>query len=913
MIQYDATGAVASGNLVSGNRIGTDASGTTALPNLYGVFLSRGATGTFVGTNSDGLNDASEGNLIAGNTSFGVTVSQPGSSLNVVAGNTIGLGAGGIPLGNQGGGVFVSLGAQRTRIGTNGDGVSDGIEANVIAHNGSAGVVVFDADTVGTSIRGNVIHHNAGYAIALGPDGLTPNDPLDADLGPNQLQNTPQIDLAVTGPTTRVIGSLRSKPSTTYTIDAYSTPLTDLGQAARWLGSFTLTTDAAGYASLDVTLANATSSTETVTATATDPDGNTSELSSPAPHADAGGPYAVAEGSGVVLDASATTDLDQPPATLLYEWDLDGDGLYGESGPGAERGDEVGISPVFSAAGLNGPSSWVVSLRVVDAVGYTSLALATILVENAPPHVEVGDGAYLVEGGALARVGGFTDPGGDSVSVTVDYGDGSGTLPLTLNPDGTFLLDHPYQEDGAFIVTVTLTDSEGASTSETIDVSVANAGPVVGAIALTSPAFAGRALQFAASFTDPGRLDTHSAEWDWGDGSATSGVVSETSGAGTTIGTHAYTRSGVYLVRLTVTDDDGGAGVSTFLVTISPSVLLLHPTASGALTLSGNASLATSVDVVVNSTSPSAVVASGNAFLDTASLGIAGSYHLGGNATIAGGVTTGIHPVADPLVHLATPSAGPAQDAVDVGGNTVVTIAPGVYPRIVASGNARIVMSPGIYVVKGGGFKVSGNARVEGQEVLIYNAGSSFPAAGGATGPLSFSGNSVVTLSAPTSGLYEGIVMYQARDNTRTVSLSGNASADLDGLIYGPAAPLKVSGNARLSALLIASDLNLTGGAAFGTLTGGRQPAPNHGREIAPETRFQEGSGVLLPFVAGPALGGVFPGVSPDQIDGSDFPSAQTRETPIRGSRVPTDVLVGRIFPRERRFRPVESLARPLP
>ena len=63
------------------------------------------------------------------------------------------------------------------------------------------------------------------------------------------------------------------------------------------------------------------------------------------PIADAGGPYEVIVGGSVELDASDTTDLDQPAETLIYEWDLDGDGLFGLEDPDPVRGEETGIRP----------------------------------------------------------------------------------------------------------------------------------------------------------------------------------------------------------------------------------------------------------------------------------------------------------------------------------------------------------------------------------------------------------------------------------------------------------------------------------------------------------------------------------------------------------------------------------------
>ena len=62
----------------------------------------------------------------------------------------------------------------------------------------------------------------------------------------------------------------------------------------------------------------------------------------------------------------------------------------------------------------------------------------------------------------------------------------------------------------------------------------------------------------SVDFSDLGIQDTHSAVWDWGDESTSSGTVIELDGSGTVSGTHVYDKLGVYTLTCTVTDDDGG-------------------------------------------------------------------------------------------------------------------------------------------------------------------------------------------------------------------------------------------------------------------------------------------------------------------------------------------------------------------
>jgi hypothetical protein len=79
---------------------------------------------------------------------------------------------------------------------------------NRIAHSNGAGVTIRDAQTVRNAIRANMIASNTGLGIDLGADGVTQNDPLDADFGPNQLQNFPVIKSAFfDGAATNISGS----------------------------------------------------------------------------------------------------------------------------------------------------------------------------------------------------------------------------------------------------------------------------------------------------------------------------------------------------------------------------------------------------------------------------------------------------------------------------------------------------------------------------------------------------------------------------------------------------------------------------------------------------------------------------------------------------------------------------------
>jgi len=141
------------------------------------------------------------------------------------------------------------------------------------------------------------------------------------------------------------------------------------------------------------------------------------------PVAHAGGPYTVNEGGSVLLDGTGSSDPDQAASSLIYEWDLDGDGVF----------DVTGATPTFSAAGLNGPSQVTVTLRVTDNSGETSTATAMVNIMNVAPTVLADVASILVdEGVTAANTGTFSDSGGDAVTLSASIG------AVTNNGDGTW-------------------------------------------------------------------------------------------------------------------------------------------------------------------------------------------------------------------------------------------------------------------------------------------------------------------------------------------------------------------------------------------------------------------------------------------------------------------------------------------
>jgi hypothetical protein len=159
-------------------------------------------------------------------------------------------------------------------------GVSPTGMENVIAFNWEDGILV--RDWVRNTIRANSIHSNGELGIDLDDDGVTPNDSGDGDGGPNGLQNFPVLNSAETGWShTRITGQLESSSMENYLVDFYISATSDTsgyGEGETYLGSTAISTDAVGYAAIDVCLSGILPAGHYITATATGPEG-TSEFS----------------------------------------------------------------------------------------------------------------------------------------------------------------------------------------------------------------------------------------------------------------------------------------------------------------------------------------------------------------------------------------------------------------------------------------------------------------------------------------------------------------------------------------------------------------------------------------------------------------------------------------------------------
>jgi hypothetical protein len=257
------------------------------------------------------------------------------------------------------------------------------------------------------------------------------------------------------------------------------------------------------------------------------------------------------------------------------------------------------------------------------------------------------------------------------------------------------------------------------------------------------------------------------------------------------------------------------------------SFYVLAPSASGALTLSGSATINSPGVVEVDSTSSTAIVASGTASVKAQSIGVVGGTKLTGSAYLSPAAVK-VPSFGDPLAALPVPSTAGLSNlgSINVAGTTSETINPGIYTQISVSNSGSLTLNPGIYIIAGGGFTVSGAGNLTGTGVVIYNAGSNVLGSGNTFGGLTLGGSGKINLSAPTSGPYAGIVIFQSRDNTRAMSLSGTGLLSLNnGVVYAAAALLSISTSAvQQDAAVVVYELSMSGAASSTLVVSGSDP-----------------------------------------------------------------------------------------
>lgn len=215
-------------------------------------------------------------------------------------------------------------------------------------------------------------------------------------------------------------------------------------------------------------------------------------------------------------------------------------------------------------------------------------------------------------------------------------------------------------------------------------------------------------------------------------------------------------------------------------------VLALDPSASAAVKFQGSTDITLAGCVIAsNSRSASAISRGGSALLTAACTNsVGGTVGIKSSSNVhldCSGPMENQYPSFDPLARVVPP---PYTACKSVPGGKTKTLGPGTYCSKKLSGD--ITLQPGNYILRGGSVDLGGNGSIKGDGVTFFlMEGAQF----------TVNGNERVQLKAPTSGDYKGILIYQEKSNTNTISINGTSDSYVVGFIYAPGAHVFYAGN----------------------------------------------------------------------------------------------------------------------
>ena len=195
------------------------------------------------------------------------------------------------------------------------------------------------------------------------------------------------------------------------------------------------------------------------------------------------------------------------------------------------------------------------------------------------------------------------------------------------------------------------------------------------------------------------------------------------------------------------------------------AIIALNEDASSALRLNGYANITVNgAGVMVNSNHDDAIYLSGNAQLTADVIDVVGGWRTSGFATIDP-LPQNAAQVSDPLEELPVPLLSnytvQSSSRLRVQADESLTIQSGIFiDGIEITGNGQLIMDPGVYILQGGGLKVSGDGQVSGVNVFIYVTCGSGSCPSGSSADIDISGNGVILLSPMTSGSWAGVTIF---------------------------------------------------------------------------------------------------------------------------------------------------------
>jgi hypothetical protein len=261
-------------------------------------------------------------------------------------------------------------------------------------------------------------------------------------------------------------------------------------------------------------------------------------------------------------------------------------------------------SSIFSVSGSHvytKSGSFTITITVNDSGGNSTTLVTTAtvssnaLVANVVP-ISATEGLATPPGQVIAT---FTSDSGSeplsNFSATINWGDGTpidnGASGVTIvaNGGGSYSVQaptHTFAEEGTYVVTVTITDSNGPTTTSGGNLATVKDAALTGTNGGSTNATEGTSITISplVTFTDAnpkGTLSDFTATIAWGDGTSSTGTITQPGGVGTPFavaGTHTYVSEGTYPVSVAIVDVGGSTTSATATVVVAEAPITVNPT-----------------------------------------------------------------------------------------------------------------------------------------------------------------------------------------------------------------------------------------------------------------------------------------------------------------------------------------------
>ena len=218
------------------------------------------------------------------------------------------------------------------------------------------------------------------------------------------------------------------------------------------------------------------------------------------------------------------------------------------------------------------------------------------------------------------------------------------------------------------------------------------------------------------------------------------------------------------------------------------------------ITLWGSSTVDLGCGMATNSVSANAVAAGGSSTVSATPIAAVGGVPQSSNYAPGTVLIPYAVPQPDPFLALPDPVVSGGAQNGNVNSNQTRTLNPGTYNGMDLKGT--VTLNPGTYVIDGGDLSIGSQAKVTGTGVTIILTSKTAASNPNSIGQIKMNGGATVNLTAPTTGTYQGVLIYQDRRATlsnQSNKVNGNSASKLQGAVYVASQEVEFTGTTGLN------------------------------------------------------------------------------------------------------------------